>query len=139
MSRRASKSRSKAKEAGYKSGFEHKVAGKLGQKRVEFKYEAARFKFTQPPKQRTYKPDFHIKATNVYIETKGKLTLDDRTKLVWVRDQNPDMKLVILFMKSNNPIRKGSKTTYADWADDNDFDWAGFDDGIPDRWLKDAS
>lgn len=133
---RRGRTRSKAKAAGFKSGFEQKVAGKLGQKRVEFRYEPDKFKFTQPAKNRTYKPDFHIAATDVYIETKGKLTLADREKLVWVRDQHPGMKLVLLFMKANNPIRKGSKTTYADWADDNDFDWADFDKGIPDRWLK---
>lgn len=120
----------------YKSKFEKTVGGLLGRKRIPFNYEDTKFKFVQPAKNRTYKPDFHIEATDIYIETKGKLTHDDRTKLVWVREQNPSLKLVILFMKSNNPIRKGSKTTYADWADDNGFDWADIAQGIPDRWLK---
>lgn len=129
--------RSKAKDAGFKSGFEHTVAKKLDKSKVDFKYEVGKFKFTQPAKDRTYKPDFYIVGTDTYIETKGKLTMDDRTKLVWVREQNPDIKLVILFMKSGNPIRKGSKTTYADWAEDNDFDWADFSEhGIPERWTE---
>ena len=120
----------------YRSKFEKKVAGYIGKRRVEFRYEAAKFKFVQPAKNRTYKPDFYIPTTGIYIETKGKLTHDDRTKLVWVKEQNPSIKLVILFMKSNNPIRKGSKTTYADWADSVGMDWADFNDGIPERWLK---
>lgn len=120
----------------YRSKFEKSIAGYMGKRKIRFGYEVAKFKFVQPAKSRTYKPDFYIKETDTYIEAKGKLTADDRTKLVWVREQNPGIRLVILFMKSNNPIRKGSKTTYADWADANDFDWADFADGIPERWYK---
>ena len=120
----------------YRSKFEKAVAGYIGKRRVKFDYEGHKFKFIQPAKARTYNPDFYIPETGTYIETKGKLTPDDRTKLVWVREQNPGLKLVILFMKSNNPIRKGSKTTYADWADSAGMDWADFADGIPERWLR---
>lgn len=122
----------------YRSKFEKNVAGYMGKRRIPFGYEVEKFKFVQPAKSRTYTPDFYIPATKTYIETKGKLTPDDRTKLVWVMEQNPGIKLAILFMKSTNPIRKGSKTTYADWADSVGIDWADFADGIPERWLKNA-
>jgi len=39
-----------------------------------------------------------------------------------------------VFQKANNKIRKGSKTTYGKWADDNGFKWA--DNTIPKEWLK---
>ena len=57
------------------------------------------------------------------MESKGKLTKDDRDKLVWATEQNPDMRFVILFQRANNPIRKGSKTRYRDWCDSVGIEW----------------
>lgn len=121
----------------YKSKFEESVARELKRKKVRFNYEPFKMPFTQPEKHRNYWPDFQIEANSCLIEAKGKLTKEDREKLIWVREQHPGKRIVILFMNSRNKLRKNSKTTYADWATKNGFDYADFSkDGIPERWLK---
>lgn len=121
----------------YKSKFEINIAKQLTKKKVRFEYEPFKMPFTQPEKRRSYLPDFEIKANSLLIEAKGKLTKEDRDKLVWVREQHPGKKVVLLFMNAFNRLRKNSPTTYADWATKNGFDWADFGrDGVPERWLK---
>lgn len=115
--------------AKYRSKFESHVAASFRRKKVKFDYEFKTFRFTQPAKDRKYTPDFRLWPTDLYVECKGKLTKEDRDKLIWARDQNPSMRLVILFMRARNPIRKGSKTTYGDWATANGFEWADWDTG----------
>ena len=119
----------------YKSNLERSVASLLKKKKIKFQYESQKVRFVQPAKKRVYKPDFELPETGVFVECKGRLTLADRQKMVWVKEQNPDLRLVILFSKPYNTIRKGSRTTYADWAKENGFDFADWEKGIPERWL----
>jgi len=116
----------------YKSNFERKVAKLLG-KRV--KYEAETIEFLQPEKKRKYLPDFKVKE-NVFIETKGKLDIETRKKHEWIKQQRPEITIYMLFMNAFNKIRKGSPTTYADWAEKVGIEWADFGMGIPKHWLK---
>lgn len=121
----------------YKSKFEISVSNELKRKRADFKYEPFKMPFTQPEKRRNYIPDFEVQRTTVLIEAKGKLTKADRDKLLWVRQQHPKKVIVLLFQNARNKLRKGSSTSYADWAEKNGFDYADFTrEGIPDRWLK---
>ena len=107
----------------YKSKFEKNVAAALKKAKISFGYETKKFEFVQPAKPRKYTPDFELLKTGVFVETKGKLTAEERHKLEWVAAQNPHLSLVILFMRSRNSIRKGSKTTYSDWATKAGFRW----------------
>lgn len=121
----------------FKSKFEIRVSETLKRKKVGYKYEPFKMPFTQPEKRRNYTPDFEIQANCLLIEAKGKLTKDDRDKLIWVREQHPRKKIVILFQNAQNKLRKGSRTSYADWATKNGFDYADFSrEGIPERWYK---
>jgi hypothetical protein len=54
--------------------------------------------------------------------------------MIAVRDQNPDKDIRFLFANAENPIKKGSKTTYGMWAEKNGFKYA---DGveIPKEWI----
>ena len=113
----------------YKSRFEQNVASLLRKKKIKFGYETTKFSFVQPAKDRTYTPDFELPLSNTFVECKGKLTKEDRDKLIWARSQNPDLRLVLLFMRANNFIRKGSKTRYKDWATENNFEWADWETG----------
>ena len=45
-------------------------------------------------------------------------------KMLWVKEQHPDKQFYMLFMNANNKIRKGSPTTYGDWATKKGFIWA---------------
>lgn len=116
-----------------RSKFELRVGKQLFNKKVPFEYERVKIKFQQPPKNRTYTPDF-ILPNGIIIEAKGRLTVKARQKHEWVKKQHPDLDIRFLFQRAKNPIYKGSKTTYADWAEKNGFKWA--EKRIPEEWLK---
>jgi hypothetical protein len=121
----------------YKSKFEKNFAKVLKENGITFKYEPMVVAFTQPEKKRKYLPDFELKTKKAgvfLVETKGKLTHEDRQKLVWVKEQNPKMKLILVFMNSNNKLRKNSPTTYGQWATKNGFEWYDFRQGLPEEW-----
>jgi len=124
----------------YRSGLERDIAHFLKGKRVAFEFETIKVPFTQPAAERVYVPDFIIRKKGkvvCVIEAKGKLDSDGRKKLLWVKEQHPKLRVKLLFQYANNKIRKGSKTTYADWANKHGFEWAEFkSDGVPERWYK---
>jgi len=110
----------------FKSGFEVDFAKALKKRKVKFGYETTKFPFVQPSKKRNYTPDFELLGTGTFVECKGKLTVAEREKLLWIKESYPDLRLVLVFMRGRNPIRKGSKTSYMDWATKNGFeafDW----------------
>ena len=102
---------------------------------LQASYEPDRLPFVQPAKDRFYIPDFKLKD-KVYIEAKGRLTIEDRQKMLWVKEQYPDYTFYLLFGNSQNKLTKKSKTTYAMWAEANGFKWADIKDGIPKSWTK---
>jgi len=96
-------------------------------------YEPDKFEYIVPEIKRTYLPDFKL-ADNVYVETKGKLDIDDRKKLILFTQQYPDIRLILVFMNANNKLRKNSKTTYGDWATKQDIEW--YDKVLPSSVVK---
>lgn len=107
----------------FKSKFEKTVWDKLKKAYPKCQYEPDYFKYTQPEIERTYNPDFKTGIKKVYLEAKGKLDLDTRKKMVWFKQSCPDIRIIFLFMNPDTKIRKGSKTTYGDWATKEGFDW----------------
>ena len=107
------------KQDQYKSKLEIQVAEYLGE---NAEYEREYIEFVQPAKQRKYCPDFKTKV-GVYIECKGKWTTEDRLKHVWLREQHPDKRIILLFQNPDVKINKRSKTTYGDWATKNGIEW----------------
>lgn len=116
----------------FKSGLERQFAKKTKNK---FDYEAATIEFTQPAAKRKYKPDFKISDCK-FIETKGRLTSQDRAKHLWIKEQRPEIEVYFVFSRPHNRIRKGSPTTYADWCDKHGFEWISIDDPLPKHWSK---
>jgi len=99
-----------------------------------FKYESEGIPYTLP--ERVYVPDFVIERSDgsvVYVEVKGYLDNEATRKMRAVKLCNPDKTFVFLFAK-DNPIRKGAKMKYSDWAKKNGFDYSI--GGMPERWLK---
>lgn len=128
-----------------RSKFERRLAKKLDDMGVRYKYEEFSYEFDEPVKQRKarcldcdstnlvrsawYTPDFFIygaggKLVSV-IEAKGRFTAADRRKMVAVREFHPELvdKLHMVFMRDNK-IHKNSTTTYSMWCEDNGFDYA---------------
>ena len=122
-----------AKKYGYRSGLEKTVADQIKKRGLRVKYEdsSSRISFIQPALDRTYTPDF-ILPNGIVVETKGRFTLEDRKKHLWIQEQT-DYDIRFVFSSSRAKIRKGSKTSYADWCTKHGFLYA--DKLIPEEWF----
>ena len=123
----------RGKQYGYRSGFEHTVNAELQALGIDGKYEATVLQFEQPAKKRKYTPDFQL-PNGIFIETKGRFTMEDRQKHVHIRESLPDIDIRFVFMNANAKLRKGAKTTYADWCEKNNFKYAT--KSIPSDWIE---
>lgn len=74
----------------------------------------------------SYTPDFICHDTRTIYETKGLWEADDRRKMLAVRKQHPEWRIVMVFQYPNRKISKSSKTTYAQWCDRNGIEWQHF-------------
>jgi hypothetical protein len=117
---------------GYRSGLEKKVQEDLKDRGVDYSYESLKIKWVLH-ENKTYTPDF-ILPNGVIVETKGRFVPDDRKKHLRIKEQHPDLDIRFVFSNSRAKIRKGSKTSYADWCDKHGFVYA--DKRIPDEWLE---
>lgn len=124
------------KKSVHRSGLEDKVANQLKECGVEFEYEKHKVKYVVPQKEHCYTPDFKI-FSGVFVETKGFFSLEDRKKHILIKEQRPDLDIRFVFTNSKTKIRKGSPTSYADWATKNGFLYA--DKLIPKEWLDEST
>ena len=120
------------KKAGYRSQFELNLARTLTDNGVPFEYETIKFRYI--PEPRNYTPDFYLTESGIYVEAKGHLTKDDRVKMILIKKQHPELDIRFVFIRAQNKIYKGSKTTYGAWADKNGFEWA--EGSIPEEMMK---
>lgn len=100
---------------------------------LAYEYEEETIEYIQPEVVRKYKPDFKIKGKDFYIEVKGKFDVEDRKKHLLLKAQGK-AEVRFVFYNAYAKLRKGSKTTYADWCDKNGFQWAHRT--IPEEWIK---
>lgn len=121
---------------GFRSGLEEKVAKFLTSNGVKFTFETLKVTYIKPETRHTYTPDF-ILDNGIIIETKGRWLLDDRKKHLLIRKQHPNLDIRILFQNAHSKIRKGSKTSYADFCDKHGIPYAHRE--IPVAWLKEKS
>lgn len=120
---------------GYRSGLEKGILRDLEEIGLEPNYEATRLEYTVPETRHTYTPDFHL-SPHIVIETKGRWTVDDRLKMLYLIEQYPDISFRMVFQTPTQKIKKGSKTSYADWCDKHGILWAG--KRIPQEWLNEV-
>ena len=131
MARKISKARANAIKHGYRSGFEHRVSEQLTEDRVKFRYEVTVIPYIKPETNHTYTIDFTL-PNGILVETKGRWVLEDRKKHLLIQKQHPELDIRLVFQNSKGKIRKGSRTTYADFCDKNNIVWA--DKTIPAAW-----
>jgi hypothetical protein len=132
MARRVYTKRQAAVKAGYRSGLEEDLDNTLKAKGVDGEYEKHKIIYVKPATKHTYTPDFRL-PNGIYIETKGRFVLADRQKHLIIKQQCPDLDIRFVFQNSKGKIRKGSKTTYADWCIKYGFLYA--DKDIPSEWF----
>lgn len=119
---------------GYRSGLENSLIQKLEELDLKPNYEATRFEYIVPEQRHTYTPDFHL-SPHIVIETKGLWKVEDRYKMLYMIEQHPEISFRMVFQNANQKIKKGSKTSYADWCDKNGILWAH--KTIPKEWIND--
>jgi len=117
---------------GYRSGLEDRISDQLKSLSVPFKYEKFKIKY-EVHETRTYTPDFEL-PNGIIVESKGRFVPDDRKKHLLVKKQHPELDIRFVFSNSKAKIRKGSKTSYGDWCDKNNYIYA--DKLIPEEWIR---
>ena len=107
-----------------KNKFEVEISKQLRRAKIGFEYESERIPYILA---RHYIPDFVIKTERgkVYIETKGYLRPEDKSKLVAVKKMHPGIDLRIVFYSNNKKSIK--------WAEKHGFTYAI--GRIPELWL----
>lgn len=133
MARKRFTRRQAAALHGYRSGLEEDLDFTLKQVGINGEYEQHKIKYTKPATEHTYTPDFRL-PNGIFVETKGRFVVEDRKKHILIKQQHPELDIRFVFQNSKNKIRKGSKTTYADWCEKYGFKYA--DKTIPQDWLK---
>ena len=115
----------------FRSGLEQKVDDFLSSTGLEYEYESKKIQYVLTC---NYTPDFILK-NGVMLEAKGHLSPDDRRKMIAVKKQHPELDIRFVFQAPYNKIYKGSRTTYAKWAEKHGFPWTHFK-SIPLEWLN---
>tara|TARA_R110000824_G_scaffold316313_3_gene503527 strand:+ start:5484 stop:5936 length:453 start_codon:yes stop_codon:yes gene_type:complete len=121
-----------ARRNGYRSGLEDKVATFLKVNNIKFLYEKIKIEW-EDLAYRTYTPDF-VLDNGIIIETKGFFTTLDRRKHLCIKKQHPKLDIRFVFTNSKSKLRKGAKSSYADWC--NKYDFIYYNRIIPEDWLK---
>ena len=119
---------------GYRSGLEKTMQLQLDDLGIQHNYEGLKLPYIVPETKHIYTPDFPV-SPHIVIETKGLWTVDDRMKMLLLVEQYPEISFRMVFSRSSQKIKKGSKTSYADWCDKHGIIWA--DKAIPQEWVKD--
>tara|TARA_R100000664_G_scaffold33980_1_gene53120 strand:- start:579 stop:1031 length:453 start_codon:yes stop_codon:yes gene_type:complete len=121
-----------ARKNGYRSGLEDAVAEFLKEHKIKFLYEKVKIEW-EDLAYRTYTPDF-VLDNGIIIETKGIFTVADRRKHVCIKKQHPSLDIRFVFTNSNRKLRKGAKSSYAEWCIRYGFRF--YNRIIPEDWLK---
>jgi len=121
-----------ARKYGYRSGLELKVAQDLDEQGVQYLYEKVKIEW-EDLAYRTYTPDF-VLNNGIIIETKGMFTAADRRKHLAIKKQHPKLDIRFVLERSKRKLRKGAKSTYAEWCVKYNFLY--YDRIIPEDWLK---
>jgi hypothetical protein len=121
-----------AMKHGYRSGLEHKVSIYLDELKHKYLYEKVKIEW-EDLAYRTYTPDF-ILNNGIIIETKGRFLAADRRKHIAIKKQHPELDIRFIFTNSRTKLRKGAKSSYAEWCIKYNFRYN--DRIIPEDWLK---
>lgn len=130
----------------FKSRFEKKFSESLTKLKLTWKYEPDTFQVMMPIiggqcracqtkevyAKRRYTPDFKI-SDKFYVETKGKFSSKDRTKILNFVQQYPEVNFRLFFMRDNK-LAKTSKVTYSAWCTKHGIVFAV--GTIPKSWIK---
>lgn len=123
---------------GFRSGLEAKIwdQAKRDTRRrtkVTLDYESERLSYVLVKK---YTPDIVIETARgkkIYVEIKGYLRPEDRTKMIAVKQFDPSLDIRFVFAQDNK-LNKKSKMKYSDWCNKHNFRYAI--GAIPKDWYN---
>lgn len=130
----------------YRSEYERRQAKRLDKLGIKFQYEEISMEYLQDQSKavcttcgghniaitRSYTPDFYFPDKKLFVETKGRFTAPDRTKMKLVCQQSDD-DIRIVFMRENW-LTKKHKMSYSRWCEINNIQYAMGD--IPLEWIE---
>ena len=119
---------------GFRSGLENDMIKELEGYDIDPNYEGKKLEYIIPESKHQSTPDFPV-SPHIVIETKGRWVVEDRQKMLLLIKQYPEIDFRMIFYNANQKIKKGSKTSYADWCDKKGIKWAN--KHIPREWLDD--
>lgn len=138
-----------SKEFKAKSGYEQSHWTTLTKAKVRFKYEPYILQYDVTPRgarcatcgthgevyvRRRYVPDWVTEDDQLIVESKGKFTPSDRTKMLAVIAAHPTKEFRMLFMRDNWLTRKKLEK-YSDWCNKHGIKYAIGE--FPKAWIKD--
>ena len=109
--------------------FEESIARNLSKRKVSYDYEPHDISYVTV---RQYRPDF-ILSNGIIIEAKGYFRSADQRKHKLIKEQHPELDIRFVFTNLYAKLYKGSKTTYAQWCEKNNF--LASHRIIPKEWL----
>ena len=124
-----------ARKYGYRSGLEYKISLYLDNLKIKYDYEKLKIEW-EDLAYRTYTPDF-VLYNGIIIESKGMFTAADRRKHLAIKKQHPQLDIRVVFENSRRKLRKGAKSTYAEWCIRYAFRY--YDRFIPEDWIKEKA
>lgn len=130
----------------FRSALEAAVAAQLEHHGIEYGYEQETFEYkkrtprglcelcggTKTFQRKRYLGDFSVSPRTI-IEVKGYFTAADRAKMLAVRENNPDIRILFLF-GADNKLRKSHDKRYSDWCTEHKFEYAIRT--IPKHWIR---
>ena len=125
--------RKHADMCGMKSILEVEIAAELDKKGIKWQYEKHSYDYHMcrkwcadcDVKYQTYTPDFFLIDHKIFLECKGKMTLDTRKKMVAVKHHNPDLEIKMVFGYAKNKLSTAKNATrYWQWAEKEGFGWS---------------
>ena len=124
------------KERGHRSKLETRVEDALQSQGLSFRYEKESFVYYRKGR---YTPDFTVDGEHPFhIEVKGYWFPADRSRILAVVTNNPDMRLLVALQAPHNKITKTSNTTYAMWCQKHGICWSTIPipQEVLDQWVK---
>lgn len=130
----------------YRSGFEKRQAERLKKNNINFEYETIQFPWKEPinnaecdqcgnkdiKKDRLYTPDFWFPKSQIFVETKGRFTAQNRTFMSHIVKYAP-YEVRMVFM-NDNWLSKKKSMSYSRWCELNGINCAI--GAIPLEWVE---
>ena len=123
---------------GHRSGLETALDRAFKLKGFNLEYESTVLPFVTSPQKRRYTPDWTIRE-GWHIEAKGRMSSADRKKHLYIKEQHPTARILIVFQRPQNKLYKNSPTTYGQWCTKMGIEWCAVEDvKIWSKFIKEA-